>query len=54
MQLSEQDQVQKLTDERDRARHLAAALWDELEKTQELVERLNAQIEVLTGKEQNV
>lgn len=54
MQAADQDQIKKLTDERDRARNLAAMLWDELDKTSELVQRLNAQLEVLTGKEQNV
>lgn len=54
MNPTDKEQIAKLTEERDRARNLAAMLWDELDKTAELVARLNSQIEIITGKEQHV
>ena len=50
--MSDDEIVIKLTAERDRARDLAVTLENELEAAAQLIEKLNAQIEVLTGKEQ--
>lgn len=43
--------IERITQERDRARNLAALLEEELSQAHELIEKLNRQLAVAEGKE---